>query len=494
MTIGIARRRALRLGKIGYSPPGSCMTLPQTSARCRRDFVRLAPALLALALLGCAAQQDELAIFPPTPQYAADHRFKLDELVELSVHRNAALDVARYEAEAVQGLVDQVKSLWLPTARYDLVATAYDNDITYKANAFNLVTIDVPITGAYNVTNTVALGQIIATFGKRTSGLKQVKMYAAIKKLDILRQQDAVALDVTTYHNLILLTSEIDAVLEDTQRRMQVLHQVARGQNERGSLRVTSLDTLQADFFVSQIEQLRVQIQAGRRQAYSALRQSVGFNRDEQMMLAAETLPPALTPEQIQGAYETIVMGFAKRPELQMVDLFARLRAEQVNFAKRAWAPNIAFVGSFVNVSGNNNTIIGVVDGLVAGLIVDWPIYDPSRRAKLREALGMEYAAAAFQRQIEELITLEIEVTKIDCQKALALAFRAARSMEIAAEHYDAAREAFSHDLQPAATVATALAIDMIAKVQHAAALFGYQQGRAKLRRVTADREAALGY
>lgn len=458
-------------------------------------FIRMvaAVAIASAGLVGgCADNLAAPAVFPPAPRFPRDHRYSLGDLIQLSIQRNAGLDAARYEAEAVQGLVDQVKALWLPTARFDLAATAYDNDLSYKASAFGLVHIDVPITGAYNVTNTVALGQILATFGKRTSGLRQAKMYAAIRKLDVLRQQDAVVLDVTTYYDLVLLTSELDAILEDTQRRVQVFRQVAREQNARGSLRVATLDTLEADFFVSQLEQLRIALQAGRRQAYAALRQSVGVDRDEPLELADVRLPPALTPAEKQSVYETIVAGFPRRPEIQMVDLFAKLRAEQVNFAKRAWAPNIAFVGSFINIAGNHNTIVGALDGLVAGIIVDWSIYDPSRRAKLREALGLEKAAEAFQRQVESLITLEIEVTKIDAQRALATVFHAARALDIADEHYDTARQAFSHNLAPASTVATALAIDMIAKAQHAAALFGYHQAKAKLRRVTADRENAL--
>lgn len=463
--------------------------------RPRPGFLRAAAAAVSACVFltaGCAESLPEPALFPPAPQFERGHRYALDDLVQLSIHRNASLDVARYEAEAVQGLVDQVKSLWLPSARFNFAATAYDNDLNYKATAYRLVSIDVPITGGYNITNTAAIGQILATFGKRTSGLRQAKMYAAIKKLDVLRLQDAVVLDVTTYYHLVLLTSEIDAILEDTQRRMQVFRQVAGEQNARGSLRVAALDTLQADFFVSQLEQLRIAMQAGRRQAYAALRQAVGVGRDEPLELADVQLPPALSPGQIQSVYETIVTGFGRRPELQMVDLFAKLRSEQVNFAKRAWAPNIAILGSFINVSGNHNTILGALDGLVAGLIVDWPIYDPARRARLREALGLEKAAEAFQRQVEELVTLEIEVTKIDGQRALATAFRAARALEIAEEHYDTARQAFSHNLAPASTVATALAVDMIARVQHAAALFGYHQARAKLRRVTADRENVL--
>lgn len=461
-----------------------------------RVWLRLAgPIAAGLLACGCASPQLEMdAAFPPDPTFAPDHRYTLDDLIRLSVHRNAGLDVARYEADAVQGLVDQVKSLWLPMLRYNFAAIAYDNDLNYKANAFNIVSLDVPITGTYNIVNSVALAQILATFGKRTSGLKQAKMYQAILRLQVLVKQDGLAQDVATYYHFVCLTSEIDAVLEDSIRRLRVFHQVAAEQNRLGSLRVNQLDSLQAELLVSQLEQLRVAIQAGRRQAYAALRQAVGVGRDEPLELASTGLPPAVTQAQAQRAYEAIVLGFGQRPELHQVDLFAKLRAEQVNFAKAAWAPNIAFVGSFINISGNNNTILGVVDGLIASIIIDWPLYDPARRAKLREALALEQAAASFQRQIEELIALEIEVTSIECQRALVTAFKTARALELAAEHYDATRQAYSRELVPASAVAIALAIDTAVKVQHLAALFAYHNGMARLKRVTADREAAFGY
>ena len=47
----------------------------------------------------------------------------------VSVLRNAGLDVARYEAEAAQGLVDQVKSLWLPQLRFDVHRVAADEPV-----------------------------------------------------------------------------------------------------------------------------------------------------------------------------------------------------------------------------------------------------------------------------------------------------------------------------------------------------------------------------
>src|SRR5512138_2932334 len=124
----------------------------------QRRAIELAQAMAGLclgALLGCASTRpsDPPAQFPPAPQYPSDHRYTLDELLELSIHRNASLDVARYEAEAVQGLVDRVKALWLPALRWDAAAVYYDNDMSYKARALNLVTVNIPLTGNYNFEN-----------------------------------------------------------------------------------------------------------------------------------------------------------------------------------------------------------------------------------------------------------------------------------------------------------------------------------------------------
>ena len=113
-------------------------------------------------LLGCAAapKAPPTPQFPPTPIYPPDHRYTLDELIELSVHRNASLDVARYEAEAIQGLVDQVKSLFLPFVRYDFAFIGYSNDLSYKAKALNLVEVNVPLTGSYNVENSAGFDEL----------------------------------------------------------------------------------------------------------------------------------------------------------------------------------------------------------------------------------------------------------------------------------------------------------------------------------------------
>ena len=43
----------------------------------------------------------------------------------------------------------------------------YNNNFNYHMKALNLVGINVPLTGAYNITNTVALAQIVSTGGKQ---------------------------------------------------------------------------------------------------------------------------------------------------------------------------------------------------------------------------------------------------------------------------------------------------------------------------------------
>jgi len=418
----------------------------------------------------------------------------LDDLISLSVHRNASLDVARSEAEAAQGLVDQVKALWLPQLRFDFAALAYNNNLNYEARAFDLITLNVPITGTYNFVSSLAFSQILTTGGKRTSGLKQAKMFAEIKRLEVLRQQDAVAFDVANYYHLVCLTNDLDAVLEDTVRRLRVFRQVADNLTRRGSLRSSNLDRLQADYFIAQIEQFRVFVQAGRQQAYQALKHFVGVSRDEPLLLRKASLEPALTPEEMIGAYEQVMKGFPEREETRQLDLFAEIRKEQVTFAKAAWNPNVVILGTYLDSQGSNNTILGVIDGLIASLIVDIPIYDAGRLGRLREALGLEQASLAFQRQFEDLIALEIEVTGIDAQKALANEMKAARARATAAEHYDATRQAYSRELVPASSVVIAVGLDMLAKVQHLQALYSYHDSKARLKRVTADREAQFGY
>lgn len=450
--------------------------------------------LAAAALLtGCAAPAPRHD-FPPPPKYPPEHEYTLDELVQLSVYRNASLDVARYEAEAAQGLVDQVKALWLPQIRYDFLATAYDNDLSYETRAFGLATLRIPLTGTYNIVNSLTVSQILFSSGKRTSGLKQAKMYAAIKELEVLRLQDKIAYDVATYYQLVCATDELDHIIDDAQRRVGVFRQVAQELVTRGTLRGNRVDALLADFFLTQLGMLRTAIQSGRQQAYLALRQAVGVDFGEPLLLKSTTLPPAVGLNDLAAVYTTMSAGLMQRPENRQVDLFAKLRAEQTEFAKRGFMPNVAFIGTATDTQGSGNSILGAVDGLIAGLVVDVPLYDPAQRGKLREALGLERASEAFQKQVEQLIGLELEVTALEAHRALAGVLRAGRARQAAAEHYEATRAAYSRELVPANAVVTAIALDMLAKAEDVQAQFAYLNARAAIRRVTADRETPHGY
>ncbi len=457
------------------------------------NTTRLIVGLLAawpLLAAGCdSPARRDLRQFPPAPQYASDHQYTLNELVEMSIYHNPTLDAARYNVEAAEGLVDQVKALWLPQIRYNFAAAAYDNDLNYKVRAFGLATINVPVTGAYNINNTASLTQILTTSGKRTSGLKQVKMYSEIQRLQVLMLQDCLAFNVANFYYLVCLTNDVDAVLEDSLRRIRVFRQVARGLNERGSLRASSLDTLQADFLARQLEQLRIVAQAGRYQSYQALRTFVGAPHEQILMLREASLPPVLQGQQVLGRAATIALGFLRRPEIRQVDLLTHIFQEQVRFVKAGWMPDVAFAGIATDTAGNHNTILNAVKGLIGTVVVDVPIYDPAQRGRLRTALGLERASQAFQRQVDDLIGLEIDLTRTCTQQSLAMTLKSLQSKQIAADHYQAARQACSRELIPASDVVIAITLDMFAKLEYLQTLYAYHCAQARLKRVTADRE-----
>ncbi len=156
--------------------------------------------------------------------------------------------------------------------------------------------------------------------------------------------------------------------------------------------------------------------------------------------------------------------------------------------------PNIAMIGTYNDTQGNKSSVLGAIQGLFTSLILDIPIYDPARRGKLREALGLEKASQAFQRQVEELITLQVEVTAIDVQKAIATLIKAVQARQTAGEYYQAARQGYSRELVPASDVVTAIALDMIARLQHLRSLYAFHNAKARLRRVAADREVKYGH
>ena len=97
-------------------------------------------------------------------------------------------------------------------------------------------------------------------------------------------------------------------------------------------------------------------------------------------------------------------------------------------------------------------------------------------------------------RQVEELITLEISVTTVDAQKSLVTVFKAGQAKEIAEEHERASRRAYSRELIPAPNVIIAIGLNSIAKILHLQSLYGYHNARARLNRVTANREAHYGH
>lgn len=289
------------------------------------------------------------------------------------------------------------------------------------------------------------------------------------------------------------LTNEIDLILDDTLRRLRVFRQVAEQLNERGSLRASKLDSLQAGLLINELEQLRVLTQAGRQTAYAALKRAIGLNRDEPLILRDVTLPQPITYGEAVSVSAAIIKGFCGRPEPRQANLFAAIGREQVKFAKTLFYPTVATVDTFLDSQGRGNTILGAVDGLIVSLILDIPIYNPANRARLRAALYAERASEALRQLIEQLVVLEIETTALDAQRSLKTLLQSNRTRELAAEHERAARQAYTRELVPASDVIVAIGLNAFVRVQHATAVFAYHSARARLNRVTANREARYG-
>ena len=112
----------------------------------------------------------------------------------------------------------------------------------------------------------------------------------------------------------------------------------------------------------------------------------------------------------------------------------------------------------------------------------------------LRPALAVEQAAVALQHELEQLLQLEIDVTTMELQRAVATLVKAAHSQDIARQHYYAARQACSRELVPASSVITAIGLDALAQVEYRTALFAFHNARAAHRRVIGDRETRYGY
>jgi len=167
--------------------------------------------------------------------------------------------------------------------------------------------------------------------------------------------------------------------------------------NQRGSLRASDLDYMEADFFILELEQLRIAAQAGRQQAYTALKQFVGIPQMSRSFSRVHRFPRghAEGRDQRLGG---VAKGFLGRPENQQVDLFKHIRKEQVNFAKAAFARTWCWPRATSIARGTTTPS--------SKRFRDW-WSRPSSCADLRPGAargaarspGLEQASLAFQRQ-----------------------------------------------------------------------------------------------
>lgn len=449
----------------------------------------------ALVVCGCASTgSPPAARFPPPPTWPDDHEHSLDDLVELSIHHNAGLDAARYVAESTQGLIDQVKALWLPMFRYDFAAVGYSNDINYKARILDLISVNVPLTGAYNLNSTASAWQILTTSGKRSSLLGQARRVGLLQKIQVLQLQDAVAFDVANLYYLVCLAHETDNVLDAAIDRAAMLEQVLGARRRQGSLQVSTLDLLQAEMLVRQLRRQQIAARAARQQSYLALRTFVGVPPDRPLYLRSVQLPPLADRREVLSAAGTLARAFLARPEVYQAQLVVRILQEQVRFAKAGWGPNVGFLGAGTYTAGNHGAVLNALDGIAGKIVIDLPVYDPAARGRLRQMLGLEHASTALQRQVEEQIQLDIETARLEAEKTLAIVVQAAAARDAAIDRARLAHQAYAHHVLRADDVLQAIRTETDSRIDCLQALYAHHATRARLKRVLADRQVRYGH
>jgi len=115
----------------------------------------------------------------------------------------------------------------------------------------------------------------------------------------------------------------------------------------------------------------------------------------------------------------------------------------------------------------------------------------PARRAAA--GARQEQAALALQREVEQLLTLDINVTAVEAQRALAALAEAERAVRPPpSTRTPPAR--LQPRADPASGVVTAIGLNALGKAGYLQALFSYHNARANLKRATADRETPYGY
>lgn len=399
-------------------------------------------AMLALGF-GVLATTDALAAEAAKPVSTNEvgwltQPLSVADALNMAERQNGAIQKAKKELEASQGVVIQTRAIAIPKLQsagsYRVVDQGAIESIPFPGS---------PKPNDQNWSATIHLVQSIYEGGRITSSLRTARL---TREQSLLQYQTVLAdtlLEVrTAYYDVLLAEQQIKVQQASVELLAHELEDTKRRQ-EAGT--VPQFNVLRAEVEVANARPRLIRAQNSFRTGKQRLVYLMGFSVPANL---SEDLPLQLTGQLEEQPYDlelskAVSLAFERRSELAALRKAEQLRAEAVVNAKSGYKPSLQAFGGYESRNTQFSRDIGRdVSGWVVGAQMNWNIFDGFQtRGRVLEAKA---------RQDQAKIDID------DRSRAIDLEVRTAYSNFVEAKEVLASQKKVQEQAQEAVRLATA--------------------------------------
>ena len=358
----------------------------------------LACLLVSVRPLPASASVSDTNHFIPQPLSLAD-------AVNLALQRNPNILRAQKDLEAVQGVVIQTRAVAIPKLNLDgSYSAAQPNDVDRVAT---------PIFTFGNDQNWVTQMKLVQSLYEGGRVLSALRVARLTEERSLLDYQTAVANTVVevqvAYYDVLLALQQITVQEASVALLTNELGDTTR-RYDAGT--VPRFNVLRAEVELANARPKLIRARNSYRIGKNNLVSQLGFNVPKEFV---EDIPLTLAgkleavPYQIELP-QAIMLALERRTELGALRKTQALRNEDIVNAKSTYKPSLqAFGGYDVHNSILSTDIADVRNGFIAGLQLNWSLFDGRRtKGKVMEATALYERAAVDLDDTGRRIELEV--------------------------------------------------------------------------------------
>jgi outer membrane protein len=332
-----------------------------------------------------------LSMVCTTNLFAAEtyDRLTLSDAVRIALENNVQQRISLQAAAIAESQYQEALSAHWPTINLQASAMRMDQDptFTFPATSFTIPTgfgalpVTVPeqkvkLMDRDTATASLQMMLPLYTGGKITSIVNQASLGKEIAKEEYQRSTLQVVRDVKRYYYAVKLTQSLAGLAHDTVETLETTRDLTKSMYESGSETINKLDYLKTEMAVNYAKSLETEFSAKEKSATAALVHAMGVPWNTAIKITEDEFPKTNR----QPALENLIAEAQQfNPDMGIIKLAVKVADEQINEAKSAYYPQIAFTGNvrriensydggLVNDDNRNSWTIGVV--------MNMPIYD----------------------------------------------------------------------------------------------------------------------